>query len=65
MKFKVEKMKQKQIYIVIFAIGLFLALTGATLMFFGIFPLPLRITIGIIGLGLISLATPISRVKQS
>ncbi len=58
-------MKQRQIYFLIFAIGILLALTGATLMFFGIFPLPLRITIGIIGISLISSATPISRFKQS
>ncbi len=57
-------MKQKKIYSVIFAIGLLLALKAAALMFFGIYPLPLRITIGSIGISLISLATPISRVKQ-
>ncbi|MDD5132763.1 MAG: hypothetical protein PHH44_08905 [bacterium] len=39
---------------VLFILGILLALTGATLMFFGVWPLPLRITIGIIGLALIA-----------
>lgn len=39
---------------VLFILGILLALTGATLMFFGVWPLALRITIGIVGLALIA-----------
>lgn len=38
---------------VLFILGILLALTGATLMFLGVGPLPLNITIGIVGLALI------------
>ncbi len=37
-----------------FIVGLILALTGGVLMFLGILPLPARITIGIVGIGLIA-----------
>jgi len=38
---------------VLFILGILLALTGAILMFLGVWPLSLRITIGIVGLALI------------
>jgi len=38
---------------VLFILGILLALTGGALMFLGIWPLALRITIGIVGLVLI------------
>jgi len=38
---------------VLFILGILLALTGATLMFLGVGPLSLRITMGIVGLSLI------------
>jgi len=47
-------MDKKTINLIQFTTGIILALTGAVLMFFGILPLPTRITIGIIGLGLIA-----------
>lgn len=57
-------MNQKQLFTVLFIIGILLALTGATLMFFGIGPLPLRITIGIVGIGLIATSSPIVKLRK-
>jgi hypothetical protein len=37
----------------LYILGILLALTGATLMFLEVWPLALRITIGIVGLALI------------
>ena len=47
-------MNKKTISLILFIVGIIIALTGATLMFLGIFPLAARITIGIVGLGLIA-----------
>jgi hypothetical protein len=47
-------MNKKTINPIQFIVGIILALTSAVLMFFGILPLPARITIGIIGIGLIA-----------
>jgi hypothetical protein len=47
-------MNQKTINLIQFVVGLFLALTGAVLMFLGILPLSARIIIGIVGIALIS-----------
>ena len=57
-------MNQKQLFMVLFIIGILVALTGATLMFFGIGPLPLRITIGIVGICLIATSSPIAKSKK-
>ena len=53
--------KQKR---VLFVVGILLALTGATMMFFGIGPLPLRITIGIVGISIIATSSPVSKAKK-
>jgi hypothetical protein len=50
--------------VVLFVIGILVALTGATLMWFGIGPLPLRITIGIVGMSFIALSSPIAKSKN-
>ncbi|MFH1284905.1 MAG: hypothetical protein ABIH78_04975 [Candidatus Peregrinibacteria bacterium] len=47
-------MNKKTINLIQFIVGLILALTGGFLMFFGILPTSARITIGIIGIGLIA-----------
>jgi hypothetical protein len=47
-------MNKKTINLIQFIAGIILALTSAVLMFFGILTLPVRITIGIIGIGLIA-----------
>ncbi|MFA5992859.1 MAG: hypothetical protein WC796_04085 [Candidatus Pacearchaeota archaeon] len=47
-------MDKKTLHIIQFIVGIVLALTSVVLMFFGVFPLPARITIGIIGIGLIA-----------
>jgi hypothetical protein len=47
-------MNKKTINLIQFVVGIFLALAGAVLMFLGTLPLPARITIGIVGLGLIA-----------
>ena len=47
-------MDKKTINLIQFIVGIILALIGAILMFLGIIPLSARITIGIIGLGLIA-----------
>jgi len=57
-------MKEKQIFGVFFVIGISIALIGATLMWFGIAPVPLRITIVILGTSLIALSNPISKSKN-
>ena len=57
-------MNQKQLFMVLFIIGILLALTGATLMFFGIGPLPLRVTIGIVGISLIATSSPVAKLKK-
>ena len=57
-------MKQKQVSIVLFIIGILLALISAILIFFGIAPLPLGITVLIVGIGLIATASPIARAKK-
>ena len=57
-------MKEKQIVGVLFVIGILIALIGATLMWFGIAPIPLRITIVILGMSLIALSNPIAKSKN-
>jgi hypothetical protein len=57
-------MKEKQIFGILFVIGILTALIGATLMWFGIAPLPLRITIVILGTSLIALSDPIAKSKN-
>ena len=57
-------MKEKQIFGILFVIGIFIALIGATLMWFGIAPIPLRITIVIIGISLVTLSNPIAKSKN-
>ena len=57
-------MKEKQIVGVLLVIGILIALIGATLMWFGIAPVSLRITIVILGMSLISLSNPISKSKN-
>jgi hypothetical protein len=47
-------MNKKTINLFQFIAGIFLALTGAVLMFLGILPIPARITIGVVGLALIA-----------
>lgn len=47
-------MAKKTLNLIQFIIGIALALTSAVLMFFGVLPLPARITIGIIGIALIA-----------
>ena len=62
MNFRGKKMKEKQIFDIIFVIGILIALIGAIIMWFGIAPLPTRITIVIIGISLISLIKPNSKI---
>jgi hypothetical protein len=57
-------MKEKQIFGVLFVIGILIALIGATLMWFGIAPIPLRITIVILGTSLVALSNPIAKSKN-
>jgi hypothetical protein len=47
-------MEKKTINTIQFTAGIILALAGATLMFFGILPVSVRIITGIIGLALIA-----------
>ncbi len=47
-------MNKKTIHLIQFIVGIILALTSGVFMFFGILPLPARITIGIVGIGLIA-----------
>ena len=54
MKKKMDK--GRKISIVLFIIGIIIALTSATLLFFGIFSSSLSAIIGIIGIGLIALS---------
>ena len=57
-------MKEKQIVGVLLVIGILIALIGATLMWFGIAPVSLRITIVILGTSLIALSNPIAKSKN-
>jgi len=54
-------MKEKQIVGLLFVIGFCIALIGATFMWFGIAPVPLRITIIILGTDLVALSNPIAK----
>jgi len=56
-----SKMKDKQIFVVLFVTGIFIALIGVILMWFGIIPVPLRISIVIFGTSLIALSNLISK----
>jgi hypothetical protein len=47
-------MNKKTISLVQFIVGIIFALSGAVMMFFDILPLPVRITVGIIGIALIA-----------
>ena len=49
-----DKMSKKTLNLIQFIAGIILALTGATLMFFEIFPTSVRITILTVGLALIA-----------
>lgn len=49
-------MDKKSLSLIQFIAGIILALTGAVLMIFDILPLSARITIGIIGIGLIAIS---------
>jgi hypothetical protein len=57
------EIKKKNLFRVLFIVGILLALSSATMMFFDITPLPLRITIGIVGISLIATSSPITRAK--
>ena len=57
-------MKEKQIVSVLFLLGILIALIGATLMWFGIAHLSLRITILILGMSLVMLSNPNSKSKN-
>ena len=57
-------MKEKQIFSVLFVIGILIALLGSTLMWFGVAPIPLRITILILGTGLIALSNTITKSRN-
>jgi len=57
-------MKEKQIFSVLFVIGILIALAGATLMWFGIASVPLRITIVILGTSLVTLSNNIEKSKN-
>jgi hypothetical protein len=57
-------MKEKQIFGVLSATGILIVLAGATLMWVGIAPVPLRITIVILGTSLICLSNPIAKSKN-
>jgi hypothetical protein len=57
-------MKEKQIFCVLFVIGILIALIGATLMWFGIATISLRITIVILGTSLVALSNPIAKSKN-
>jgi hypothetical protein len=54
-------MKEKQIFGLIFVMGICIAVIGATLMWFGIAPVSLRITIVILGTSLVALSNSISK----
>ena len=58
-------LNQKQIFLVLFIVGILLALTSAILMVFGIAPLPLRITILIVGIGLMARSSPIAKSQKN
>ncbi len=58
------EINQKRLSMVLFIVGLLLALTGATMMFFGVAPLPLRILITIVGICLIATSSPIAKAKK-
>ncbi len=51
-------MDKKTLHLIQFIVGIILALTGALLMFLGVLPLSARITIGLVGLGLIATSKP-------
>ncbi len=55
----------KWMFIVSFIIGILLCLIGAAFMFFGIGPLPVRITMGILGVVLISSSSPIAKAMMN
>jgi hypothetical protein len=57
-------MKEKQIFGVLFVLGIFIAVIGATLMWFGIAPVSLRITTVILGISLVSLSNTIVKSKN-
>ena len=57
-------MKEKQIFGLLFVIGILIALIAAILMWFGIAPIPLRIIILILGTSLIALSNPVSKSKN-
>ena len=57
-------MKEKQIFGVFFIIGILIASIGATLMWFGIAPVPFRITIVILGTSLVALSNSIAKSKN-
>ena len=57
-------MKEKQIFEILFIIGIMVAILGATLMWFGLAPVPMRITIVILGVSLIALSNPNVKLKK-
>jgi len=57
-------MEEKQIFEILFIIGIMVAILGATLMWFGIAPVPMRITIVILGVSLIALSNPNVKLKK-
>jgi hypothetical protein len=57
-------MEEKQIFEILFIIGIMVAILGVTLMWFGIAPVPMRITIVILGVSLIALSNPNVKLKK-
>ena len=53
------EINKKQLFMALLILGILFALTSATMMFFDIAPLPLRITILIVGITLIATSSSI------
>jgi len=58
-------MNQKQYFKFLFGTGILFAITGAILMFFGLFPISLRIILEIIGISLSANSCNISKAKKT
>jgi hypothetical protein len=57
--------KMKWMAVTTYIIGIILSLIGATMMFFDIGPMPVRITWGILGFILIATSSPLTKALMS
>ena len=58
-------MNEKQYYKILFIIGIIFLLTGALFMYLGLFPLPFRIILGIIGLSFLTNSRNMLNIKKT